>query len=259
MDMELLYWRSLGYIRSIPGVHINMSHLSIYSVLYSIRILWYTLVFKMLWSNIFLALCPLLSLTAASTPPPPPALSYLYTAYVQCAGNLMETDGPHGLRKTIPIVGGNFTGPRLSGIPYILLTQCNPYSKSQLWLTDRQAKSSTSVQTGAPQTPGPTFSQQIRGTICRPTTGRISLFEQRGPSRRRDSCIYVWFSRRGVRSTTGWIILLVSMPLSGCYVVVLWVGSDDVLRSHWRLDECWENGEFVCVEDWCVECEFSSV
>lgn len=29
--------------------------------------------------------------------------------------------------------------------------------------------------------------------------------------------------------------------------------------SYWRLDECWENGEFVCVEDWCVECEFSLI
>ena len=86
-----------------------------------------TLILKMLWSNILLSLFPLLSLTAASTPPPPPALSYLYTAYVQCAGNLMETDGPYGLRKTIPIVGGNFTGPRLSGIPYILLPQRNPH------------------------------------------------------------------------------------------------------------------------------------
>lgn len=82
----------------------------------------------MLWSNILLSLFPLLSLTAASTPPPPPALSYLYTAYVQCTGNLMETDSPHGLRKTIPIVGGNFTGPRLSGTPYILLAQHSPYS-----------------------------------------------------------------------------------------------------------------------------------
>ncbi|GES59702.1 UPF0311-domain-containing protein [Aspergillus terreus] len=56
----------------------------------------------------------LISRATAATPSPP-ALSFLYTAYVQCAGNLMETDGPHGIRKAIPIVGGNFTGPRLSG------------------------------------------------------------------------------------------------------------------------------------------------
>lgn len=82
----------------------------------------------MLWPNILLSLFPFLSLTTASAPPPPPTLSYLYTAYVQCAGNLMEIDGPHGLRKTIPIVGGSFTGPRLSGTPYTLLPQRNPHS-----------------------------------------------------------------------------------------------------------------------------------
>lgn len=52
---------------------------------------------------------------ATAATPSPPALSFLYTAYAQCAGNLMETDGPCGIRKAIPIVGGNFTGPRLSG------------------------------------------------------------------------------------------------------------------------------------------------
>ncbi|OJJ88252.1 DUF3237 domain-containing protein [Aspergillus glaucus CBS 516.65] len=65
---------------------------------------------------------PLLSLfsfplTTASQPQTP-NLSYLYTAYVQCAGNKLEDPGPSGpagMRKTIPIVGGNFTGPRLSG------------------------------------------------------------------------------------------------------------------------------------------------
>lgn len=52
---------------------------------------------------------------SASTAPSPPDLSFLYTAYVQCESTLMNSPGPHGIRHTIPIVGGNFTGPRLSG------------------------------------------------------------------------------------------------------------------------------------------------
>ena len=47
---------------------------------------------------------------------PAPELSYLYTAYVYCRGTLMNEDGPKGTRRAIPIVGGNFTGPRLSGM-----------------------------------------------------------------------------------------------------------------------------------------------
>lgn len=65
----------------------------------------------------------LLTLTKSS-PPPTPELSYLYTAYVQCAGNLLESQqnpSPSGIRKTIPIIGGNFTGPRLSGTSLLSL------------------------------------------------------------------------------------------------------------------------------------------
>ncbi|KAL2820240.1 hypothetical protein BDW59DRAFT_164725 [Aspergillus cavernicola] len=47
--------------------------------------------------------------------PQPPELSYLYTAFVHCRGTLMNEDGPRGVRMAIPIVGGNFAGPRLSG------------------------------------------------------------------------------------------------------------------------------------------------
>ncbi|KAB8214651.1 hypothetical protein BDV33DRAFT_195907 [Aspergillus novoparasiticus] len=67
-------------------------------------------------------LVPLLLLSqaghgAAASPayPRAPELSFLYTAYVKCEGTLMESRGPHGIRKAIPIVGGNFTGPHLSG------------------------------------------------------------------------------------------------------------------------------------------------
>ncbi|KAE8374207.1 hypothetical protein BDV26DRAFT_296206 [Aspergillus bertholletiae] len=54
---------------------------------------------------------------AAASPayPAAPDLNFLYTAYVKCEGTLMESRGPHGIRKAIPIVGGNFTGPHLSG------------------------------------------------------------------------------------------------------------------------------------------------
>ncbi|EOD51025.1 putative nucleoside-diphosphate-sugar epimerase protein [Neofusicoccum parvum UCRNP2] len=43
------------------------------------------------------------------------ALSYLYTAFVDCAPGIYETQGPKGLRTAIPIIGGNFTGPRMNG------------------------------------------------------------------------------------------------------------------------------------------------
>lgn len=53
---------------------------------------------------------------AAAHAPAAPKLSFLYTAYVECEANLMDSSiGPHGQRKSIPIVGGNFTGPHLSG------------------------------------------------------------------------------------------------------------------------------------------------
>ncbi|KAE8150640.1 hypothetical protein BDV25DRAFT_139638 [Aspergillus avenaceus] len=72
-----------------------------------------------MWYNFSLRPLLLLSqlgpaVTTASAPPAP-ELTYLYTAYVKCKGSLMESDGPHGIRRAIPIVGGNFTGPRLSG------------------------------------------------------------------------------------------------------------------------------------------------
>ncbi|KAL4811295.1 hypothetical protein BDV18DRAFT_129070 [Aspergillus unguis] len=53
---------------------------------------------------------------AAAANVPAPELSYLYTAFVHCKETVMSDDGPRGTRRAIPIVGGNFTGPRLSGI-----------------------------------------------------------------------------------------------------------------------------------------------
>ncbi|KAK4540497.1 hypothetical protein LTR36_009135 [Oleoguttula mirabilis] len=47
--------------------------------------------------------------------PPAPGLTFLYTSYADCLNAIYHTQGPRGIRTTIPIVGGNFTGPRLSG------------------------------------------------------------------------------------------------------------------------------------------------
>lgn len=47
--------------------------------------------------------------------PNAPALTYLYTAFAVCDTAIYETQGPKGLRAAIPIVGGNFTGPRMNG------------------------------------------------------------------------------------------------------------------------------------------------
>ncbi|KAK4888678.1 hypothetical protein LTR27_012464 [Elasticomyces elasticus] len=49
------------------------------------------------------------------SPLAPPGLTFLYTSYVECLNRIYTTQGPRGLRTSIPIVGGNFTGPRLSG------------------------------------------------------------------------------------------------------------------------------------------------
>lgn len=50
-----------------------------------------------------------------SPEPAAPGITFLYTSYVDCLNAIYETQGPRGIRTTIPIVGGNFTGPRLSG------------------------------------------------------------------------------------------------------------------------------------------------
>jgi hypothetical protein len=68
--------------------------------------------------NLFLACLPLFPLGAISTnitAPVAPALEYMYTAYADCKAGLYESQTPKGIRTAIPIVGGNFTGPRLNG------------------------------------------------------------------------------------------------------------------------------------------------
>ncbi|PSN65699.1 hypothetical protein BS50DRAFT_677084 [Corynespora cassiicola Philippines] len=49
------------------------------------------------------------------TQPTAPGLEYLYTAFVDCEPRIFTTQTSKGLRTAIPIVGGNFTGPRLTG------------------------------------------------------------------------------------------------------------------------------------------------
>lgn len=50
-----------------------------------------------------------------ATIPTAPGLDYLYTAYADCEPSIFTSQTPKGFRTAIPIVGGNFTGPRLKG------------------------------------------------------------------------------------------------------------------------------------------------
>lgn len=63
----------------------------------------------------YAVLLPSTSVKAESSPPPAPGLSFLYTAFADCGAGLYNTQTPKGIRTSIPIVGGNFTGPRLKG------------------------------------------------------------------------------------------------------------------------------------------------
>jgi hypothetical protein len=44
-----------------------------------------------------------------------PSLRLLYTSRIAVGEPLVIGNAPHGLRRTIPILGGSFNGPRLSG------------------------------------------------------------------------------------------------------------------------------------------------
>ncbi|KAJ4378199.1 hypothetical protein N0V86_005898 [Didymella sp. IMI 355093] len=63
---------------------------------------------------IFGAQVPMVSSTDI-TPPVAPGLEYLYTVFADCEPGIFTTQTAKGLRTAIPIVGGNFTGPRLNG------------------------------------------------------------------------------------------------------------------------------------------------
>ena len=51
-----------------------------------------------------------------SAEPAAPGLTFLYTAYVDCLNRVYTHTGPRGICTAIPIVGGNFTGPRMKGL-----------------------------------------------------------------------------------------------------------------------------------------------
>ena len=73
---------------------------------------------SMRFSNLFILLASshAVSYVAAQTvDPAPPELEFLYTAFCDCAAPIEVGPGPKGGRKVIPIIGGNFTGPRLQG------------------------------------------------------------------------------------------------------------------------------------------------
>lgn len=49
------------------------------------------------------------------TTPSAPGLEYLYTAFAEIEPGIFNSQTAKGLRTAYPIVGGNFTGPRLNG------------------------------------------------------------------------------------------------------------------------------------------------
>lgn len=71
---------------------------------------------SLLWAC--LTLLPWLALaqnSSTTTPPSPPGLTYLYTLNCTLGDPYQIGWGPRGDRVAIPITGGSFHGPRLSG------------------------------------------------------------------------------------------------------------------------------------------------
>ncbi|KAK3985310.1 hypothetical protein QBC44DRAFT_362395 [Cladorrhinum sp. PSN332] len=69
-------------------------------------------------STFFATLVGLLSVSGladAQATPKAPGLTYLYSLNCTLGTPLAVGQGPHGTRTVIPITGGTFTGPRLSG------------------------------------------------------------------------------------------------------------------------------------------------
>lgn len=67
------------------------------------------------WACAF-ALLPWLALAQnTSTTPTPPGLTYLYTLNCTLGETIDIGPGPRGYRVAIPITGGYFNGPRMSG------------------------------------------------------------------------------------------------------------------------------------------------
>lgn len=67
-------------------------------------------------ASIFVAfLFGVVALSSNVSVPNAPGLEYLYTAFVDCEPRIFTTQTSKGLRTAIPIIGGNFTGPRVTG------------------------------------------------------------------------------------------------------------------------------------------------
>ena len=54
---------------------------------------------------------------ASATTPATPGLTYLYSLNCTLGQALPVGEGPRGTRTVIPITGGTFSGPKLSGMP----------------------------------------------------------------------------------------------------------------------------------------------
>jgi hypothetical protein len=62
-----------------------------------------------------LALLSSIVLASCQTPPPAPGLEYLYGLNCTLAPGISVGLGPKGTRLVIPIIGGYFKGPKISG------------------------------------------------------------------------------------------------------------------------------------------------
>ncbi len=54
----------------------------------------------------------------ATTPPKPPTLTWLYTCNATLGTPINVGAGPKGQRTVIPITGGTFAGPKISGMAH---------------------------------------------------------------------------------------------------------------------------------------------
>jgi len=71
---------------------------------------------KMLSNILFTLFACVVAAVNALEAPTPPGLTWLYTCNATLADAIEVGAGPHGTRKVIPITGGWFKGPRMSGM-----------------------------------------------------------------------------------------------------------------------------------------------
>lgn len=102
--------------------------------------------------------------------PKTPSLTFLYSCNVTLGAAIDVGAGPRGRRNVIPITGGTFSGPRLSGTDTTTsIRKAFGLSQSCLVTNARpQARSWTSEQTGPSQT-ARGLSARTPVISCRPT------------------------------------------------------------------------------------------